>query len=48
MPVPTQHDRDMAEIDDLHGVVMIRLRTLQHAGTRRPNPVSNGDQVSAA
>jgi hypothetical protein len=34
MPVPTQHDRDMAEIDDLHGVVLIRLRTLQHAGAR--------------
>jgi hypothetical protein len=35
MPIPTQHDRAMAEVDDLHGVVMIRLRTLQHAGARR-------------
>ena len=32
MPIPTQYDRDLAEIDDLHGFVIIRLRTLQHGG----------------
>jgi hypothetical protein len=32
MPIPTAHDRSLAKIDDLHGCVLIKLRTLQHAG----------------
>jgi hypothetical protein len=32
MPIPTEYDRQLAEIDDLQAVVMIRLRTLRHAG----------------
>jgi len=35
MPIPTQHDRDLAEVDDFHSVVTVRLRTLHHAGPRR-------------
>jgi hypothetical protein len=35
MPIPTQHDRDLANIADLHGVMMVRLRTLQHSGAAR-------------
>lgn len=35
MPIPTQHDRAMAEIDDLHGVVVIRLRTMRYSGARQ-------------
>jgi hypothetical protein len=34
MPIPTQFDRKLGEIDDLQAVVMIRLRTLQRAGVR--------------
>jgi hypothetical protein len=43
MPIPTEYDRKLGEIDDLAGVVMIRLRTLQHAGSRR-----DGESVRAA
>jgi hypothetical protein len=32
MPIPTPYDRSLGEIDDLHGCVLIKLRTLQHAG----------------
>jgi len=32
MPIPTQHDRDLAEVDDFHSVVMVRLRTLARDG----------------
>lgn len=34
MAIPTQADRDMAEIDALHGCVMTALRTQQHAAPR--------------
>jgi len=32
MPIPTEHDARLCEIDDLAAVVMIKLRTLQRAG----------------
>lgn len=35
MAIPTQFDAQLAEIDDLAGCVMIKLRTLQHAGGSR-------------
>lgn len=35
MSIPTRHDHDMAEIEALHGVVMVRLRTWHRAGARR-------------
>jgi hypothetical protein len=35
MTVPTQADRSLAEIDDLHGAVLVRLRTWCHAGPCR-------------
>jgi hypothetical protein len=34
MAIPTEYDRQLGEIDDLAAVVMIRLRTLQRAGSR--------------
>jgi hypothetical protein len=34
MPIPTEHDRRLGEIDDLAAVVMIRLRTFYRAGVR--------------
>jgi hypothetical protein len=35
MPIPTRQDQDLADIDDTHGVIMVRLRTWSHAGPRR-------------
>jgi hypothetical protein len=35
MAIPTKFDAQLAEIDDLAGCVMIKLRTLQHAGASR-------------
>jgi hypothetical protein len=32
MPIPTEYEMRLGEIDDLAAVVMIRLRTLQRAG----------------
>ena len=34
MPIPTEHDRQLGEIDDLAALVMIRLRTFHRAGAR--------------
>jgi len=35
MPIPTQFDKRLGEIDDLQAGVMIRLRILERAGPRR-------------
>lgn len=35
MAIPTATDHKLAEIDDLHGTVMVRLRTYTHAGANR-------------
>jgi hypothetical protein len=35
MATPTAYNRGLGEIDDLHGVEMIRLRALQRAGAHR-------------
>ncbi|AWM07624.1 hypothetical protein [Bradyrhizobium symbiodeficiens] len=35
MPVPTQADHQLDDLENLHGAVMIKLRTWQHAGRRR-------------
>jgi len=32
MPIPTEYDARLGEIDDLAAAVMIKLRTLQRAG----------------
>ena len=34
MPIPTQHDRDLGEIDDAASSIMVQLRTMQHAAAR--------------
>jgi hypothetical protein len=35
MPIPTPFDHRLAEIDDLAAAVMIKLRTIRHAGDAR-------------
>ena len=35
MPIPTAYDQRLAEIDDLHGAVTVRLRTYRYAGQNR-------------
>jgi hypothetical protein len=35
MPIPTDAERRLGEIDDLHSVVLVRLRTWHHAGPDR-------------
>jgi hypothetical protein len=35
MSLPTKSDYDMSAIDDLHSVVMVRLRVWRHAGPDR-------------
>jgi hypothetical protein len=35
MPIPTHIDAALGEIDDLHAVVMVRVRTWHHAGPGR-------------
>jgi hypothetical protein len=35
MPIPTKADGDLAAIDDLHGVVLVRLRTWHRGGPDR-------------
>ncbi|MGJ4939302.1 hypothetical protein ACQR1W_01910 [Bradyrhizobium sp. HKCCYLS1011] len=48
MPIPTLQDRQLAEIDDLANVVMIRLRNYLHGGpTRDPAPIRSALQVYA-
>jgi hypothetical protein len=37
MAIPTRFDGQLAEIDDLAGCVMIKLRTLRHAGMKQPD-----------
>jgi hypothetical protein len=34
-PIPTRFDRKLGDIDDLAGAVMIKLRTIRHAGNAR-------------
>ena len=50
MPIPTELDRRLGEIDDLAAVVMIRLRTFIRAGVRSdPETVRDAlDQYVAA
>ncbi|MCK1480488.1 hypothetical protein IVB27_38590 [Bradyrhizobium sp. 197] len=40
MPIPTAIDRSIAEIDDLHNLVLVRLRTWQRAGPNHRDPAS--------
>jgi len=35
MAIPTKADGDLAAIDDLHSVIMVRLRNFRHAGANR-------------
>ncbi|WP_426418480.1 hypothetical protein [Bradyrhizobium genosp. A] len=35
MAIPTPNDHALAELEALHGVVMVRCRTLLRAGQRR-------------
>ncbi|RXH15221.1 hypothetical protein [Bradyrhizobium guangzhouense] len=35
MGIPTRQDHALAELESLHGVVMVRCRALIHAGPRR-------------
>lgn len=35
MAIPTRQDRMLAELEDLHSVVMVRCRTFVHAGEHR-------------
>jgi hypothetical protein len=39
MPIPTRADQQLAEIDDLRGAIMVRLRVYRYAGKNR-NPAS--------
>jgi len=34
MPIPTEHDARLCEVDDLAALIMIKLRILQRAGSR--------------
>lgn len=35
MPIPTPRDHQLDDLENLHGAIMIALRTYQHAGRRR-------------
>jgi hypothetical protein len=35
MAIPTKDDGDLSMIDDLNGVILVRLRTLRYAGQGR-------------
>jgi hypothetical protein len=48
MSIPTQIDAALGEIDDLHAVVMVRVRTWHHAGPNRdPKSIREALQVYA-
>jgi hypothetical protein len=36
MPIPTAADHSLGEIDSLHNMVLVRLRTLHYSKTRDP------------
>lgn len=38
MAIPTRFDHELAAIDDMHGSVMIRLRTWRRADPARRDP----------
>ena len=33
MPIPTRADHELAAIDDLHAVILTRLRTFRYSGS---------------
>lgn len=46
MAIPSKADSALAEIDALHGVIMVRCRTFLRAGKRR-DPASTKDALRA-
>lgn len=47
MAIPTRFDHELAAIDDMHGSVMIRLRTWRRADPARRDPGAIRDALRA-
>jgi hypothetical protein len=39
MPIPTAIDGTLREIDDMHAVILVRLRTFHHSDRRDPRSI---------